>query len=333
MSFEHKHSATGSVLLSPPDSTIPTRIAAKRPASEDRSEDSHSPTPTKRVKPSAPSFPTAPRISHRRLKPSEQLTMSTVSASSRNISTLMPRGGRKTAKVGQKDESLLRMLCDDISTSEVRELHFRNLPHSTIDWHNVEHINKINNWRNQIYGRAGMKSRAVSMWLPDEELWFELYYQLSIAESRARGILLPKTSNVLAAFNQTFASRILQDHQERDTEPRGERHLNAFTSKFNRMCPDLRVRLQQCVFGKFGDAFVPTITFEMMQVYKRMKEEMQLRGTVSESGYCEDLEEWRDLFSHLPDAKDVEMRVEPLPTEEDSAAAALLCMATHSVSS
>lgn len=35
------------------------------------------------------------------------------------------------------------------------------------------------------------------MLLPDEELSFELYFNLSIAESRVRGMLVPKTLQVL----------------------------------------------------------------------------------------------------------------------------------------
>jgi hypothetical protein len=214
---------------------------------------------------------------------------------------------------------------------EVKELHFRNLPHSTIDWDKVEHINKINNWRNQIYGRAGMKCRTVTMWLPDEELWFELYYQLSIAESRARGILLPKMIDILASFNQTFAGRILQDHHGRDTDPRAERQCNAFMSKFNRMCPQLRARLQQCVFAMSGDAFVPSISLKMLEAYKRMKMEMEVKGVAKESGYSEDLEEWRYLFSHLPDEESVDIQDEPLATEEANAAAVLVSMALQPV--
>ncbi|KAI4698599.1 hypothetical protein J4E81_005822 [Alternaria sp. BMP 2799] len=107
-------------------------------------------------------------------------------------STLIPRGPRKKATLGVKDSSLLLMLCDSSTTPrKTTELHFRKIPHSLIDWHNPHHISQINAWRNQIYGRAGLKARSVSLWYEAEELWFELYFQLSIVEARKRGIMLP----------------------------------------------------------------------------------------------------------------------------------------------
>ncbi|KAL5113377.1 hypothetical protein ACEQ8H_008742 [Pleosporales sp. CAS-2024a] len=201
------------------------------------------------------------------------------------------------------------------------------MPHSSIDWNDTNHITKINNWRNQIYGRAGLKSKEVTMWLPDEELWFELYFQLSIAESRARGILLPKTSSILHAFNQTFVGHTLQDTNGNHIGPRSERKHNAFASKFNRMCPHLRARLQQCIFGKSGDVFVPEITVQMLEAYKAMKMEMSEKGIEKESEYSDHLKEWRQLFSHLPGVGDV-----PFTTDEDDAAAVLMSMATSASS-
>jgi len=65
-------------------------------------------------------------------------------------SRLIPRLERKSAKLGEKDDSLLRMLCDDTESGGQKELHFRNMVHSQIDWDNALHINKINNWRNQV---------------------------------------------------------------------------------------------------------------------------------------------------------------------------------------
>jgi hypothetical protein len=178
----------------------------------------------------------------------------------------------------------------------------------------------------QIYGRAGLKSKAVTMWLPDEELWFELYFQLSIAESRARGILLPKTLLILNSFNQTFVGHILQDSHGNSIDPRVERSSNAFASKLNRMCPQLRARLHQCVFGKSGDIFVPKITLDMLHAYKEMKTEMADKGIDNESEYSEDLDDWRHLFSHLPSIDDA-----PVSTVEDDAAAVLISMATQPV--
>ncbi|KAI4924300.1 uncharacterized protein J4E92_007381 [Alternaria infectoria] len=125
-----------------------------------------------------------------------QITTEKPTTTSRNTpgskSTLIPRGPRKKATIGVKDESLLLMLCDSNTTPrKTTELHFRKIPHSHIDWHNPHHISQINAWRNQIYGRAGLKARSVSLWYEAEELWFELYFQLSIVEARKRGIMLP----------------------------------------------------------------------------------------------------------------------------------------------
>jgi hypothetical protein len=137
-----------------------------------------------------------------------------------------------------------------------------------IDWNNVTHISKINAWRNQIYGRAGLKARSVSMWHEFEELWFELYFHLSIAESRKHSIMLPTTKTVRNAFNTTFVGKVLQDKDGDDLEVRAERQSNAFASKFSRVCPLLRARLNNCVFGKSGDVFVPRITFQVsFQLY------------------------------------------------------------------
>ena len=122
-----------------------------------------------------------------------------------------------------------------------------------IDWNSAHHISKINAWRNQIYGRAGLKARSVSLWYEKEELWFELYFQLCIVESRKRGFLLPGSRKVRDAFNATFVGTIIQDKAGNDLPPRAEREANAFASKFNRMCPVLRARLNNCVFGKSGD--------------------------------------------------------------------------------
>lgn len=243
-------------------------------------------------------------------------------------SSLIPRGERKRATVGQIDESVLRMVCDDSATGEVKELHYRNMLHSTIDWNNAEHINKINNWRNQIYGRAGLKAKTVTVWLDEEELWFELYHQLSIAESRTRGILLPSTFAIREAFNNTFDGQVLQ-YKGKALEPRGERQPNAFASKFNRMCPQLRARSYMCTWGKSGDVYVPKITFGMLKKYQRMRQEMERKGLKDESAYSEGLEEWLYLFSHLPDSEDDDVQEEYRPAEEVDAAAALISFATQ----
>jgi hypothetical protein len=169
-----------------------------------------------------------------------------------------------------------------------------------------------------------MKSKAVTLWLPDEELWFELYFHLSISESLARGILLPKTLTILASFNRTFVGQILTGTHS----PRTERRSNAFASKLNRMCERLRNRLAQCVIGSSGDVFVPKITLELLHAYKELKARMAEKGIVEESEYAENLEEWKHFFSHLPSANDV---VVPTTSEDMDVAAIMLSFAQQPV--
>jgi hypothetical protein len=335
-----------SAIPSPPKRNRPSPASPKRKASEDTT-DSSSPSTVEEARYTAQPRPTATLNPSRTRQPalkkvpsSSQPTPSTVPTDPK--SRLVPHGPRASAKTGHKDDSLLRMLCSDTSTGELKELHFRNMPHSAIDWSSASHINKINNWRHQIYGRAGMKSKAVTVWLPIEELWFELYFHLSIAESRDRGFILPKTVNVLEAFNSTFVGRVVRDFKGEETLPRVERKPNAFASKFNRMCPELRARLGECTFRKSGDVCVPEITLEMVEKYEVMKREL---GIEKESVYAVQLEEWCRLFANLPGVGDdrgeteavvsVEDRfgdgggkTDEVSLAEDEAAAALVSMAT-----
>lgn len=304
-----------------------SRRTSKRQASNESSSASFTPTPTKNTKSASTAKNTKSTSTTKTARPtqgtSQRINKSKSKREKSTISHLVPRGTRQTAKVGQKDESLIRMVCDDTATGDIKELHFRNIPHSSIDWDNAEHVGKINNWRNQIYGRAGMKSKEVTLWLPLEELWFELYYQLSISEALTRGIIIPKSTPILEAFNATFAGQIIKDHHDVDSSPRVERSSNAFTAKFSRMCQRLRDRLGQCVFGTSGDAFVPKITMEMLGAYKAMKDKMRSKGITEESEYSEDLQEWRFLFAHLPvasSALDQDVPASFLNVEEEVAA-------------
>jgi hypothetical protein len=256
-------------------------------------------------------------------------------------STLVPRGPRKKATIGHKDESLLRMLCDCTSTQKVVELHFRKIPHSIIDWTSAPHISAINAWRNQIYGRAGLKARSVSLWHEAEELWFEVYFQLSIVEARKRGILLPATRQVRDAFNKTFVGRVIRDRAGRELPPRVEREGNAFASKFSRVVPLLRARLNACVFGVSGDVYVPEITLEMLERYKVVKREMADKGIECESEDADGVGEWQDFLSRLEDGGDGEVKENAeeqeesrdLEAKEVDAAAALISLANSPVNS
>ncbi|KAF1911048.1 hypothetical protein BDU57DRAFT_598828 [Ampelomyces quisqualis] len=265
------------------------------------------------------------------LSRTHRITTETSSSNFPTVSRLHPRGVRRTAKVDQKDETLLRLLCDDTETGEAKELHFRNIPHSSIDWTNAEHIRKINNWRNQLYGRAGIKTKSIAMWLPDEELWLELYWQLSIAESRLHGLLVPRSSVILDAFNETFVGRVIKDVHGNDTAPRQARRHNAFTAKLNRVCSHLRERLHQCTFGKSGDVFVPKITLGMLHAYRDMKMEMREMGIVEESAYSDHLEHWCRLFSNLPKLENLDKRERSFSAIEYDAATALLDLANPPV--
>jgi hypothetical protein len=293
--------------LPPAKRNRPSPASPKRKASEDTSASS-SPSSAKKSRYTAQPMPTAT------LNPSRTRQITLKHQPSSSQSRLVPHGPRASAKTGHKDETLLRMLCSDTSSGELKELHFRNMPHSAIDWTSTSHINKINNWRNQIYGRAGMKSKDVTVWLPIEELWFELYFHLSIAESRRRGFILPKTSRVLIAFNETFVGQVVKGLKGENTEPRVERKPNAFASKFNRMCPELRARLWQCTFGKSGDVYVPEITLEMVCEYEKMKEDL---GIERESVYAGQLEEWCRLFANLPSVGEGGRKDEFVPAVED----------------
>lgn len=225
------------------------------------------------------------------------------------------------------------MLCDDHNAGEVKELHFRNMPHSSIDWTNVDHIHKINNWRNQIYGRAGFKSKAVTMWLPDEELWFELYFQLSIAESRMRGILLPKNLRVLAAFNSTFVGCVVRDQNGQETLSRAARQINAFASKFNRMCPELRARLKECTLGMSGDVFVPDITLDMLYAYRKVKVELEKNGSEEQCAISDHLQDWCRQFAQQADTGRSTTSKSNLSMAEDDAAAVLISLSQESAQS
>ncbi|KAH6865671.1 hypothetical protein BKA58DRAFT_276898, partial [Alternaria rosae] len=263
--------------------------ASKRKRSADEQTDPLLTAPAKKLKTSTNIAPVCNK------KPS---TTATKSPGFR--STLIPRGPRKNATLGVKDESLLRMVCD-CTTGKVTQLHFRKIPHSLIDWNSYHHISKINAWRNQIYGRAGLKARSVSLWYEAEELWFELYFQLSIVEARKRGIMLPGSRQVREAFNKTFVGKVIQGRADEDLPPRVQREGNAFASKFNRMYPLLRARLNGCVMGRSGDVFVPVITFGMMESYKVMKRNLAERGIEAESEYADGLQEWQWFLSNMPD--------------------------------
>jgi len=160
---------------------------------------------------------------------------------------------------------------------------------------------------------------------------------MSIVEARKRGIMLPGSRQMRDAFNKTFVGRVIKGRSGEDLPPRVEREGNAFASKFNRMFPALRARLNGCVLGRSGDVFVPVITFGMVERYRVMKESLVKRGIEAESEYADGLEEWRWFLSHLPDVKMEaivkEEEVREMEAKELDAVAALVSLANSPVDS
>ncbi|KAI0579414.1 Herpes-BLLF1 multi-domain protein [Pyrenophora tritici-repentis] len=216
--------------------------------------------------------------------------------------TLVPHVPRQRAILGQKDESLLRITGKSAITHKTNDLRFRLIPHASIDWNNAYHIGKINSWRNQIYQRAGIKTRLIVSWHELEELWMELYYQLSIVEARQRNgnIILPSPKQLRDSFNELFVGRVLKDRRGRSLAPRDERHATAFGSKFNRMFHTLKARLNACVRGK-GKEFMPEIRFAMLLAYKAKKVEMGVEADDAVDG-----EEWEAFLEQLYEIADEE---------------------------
>jgi hypothetical protein len=140
---------SSSVAPSTPKRTRPTPPASKRRATDEIPSDSSEPSPAKRAKRSTHPEPSVNSSSVRRpaaARRGAKKPTGRVASESR----LLPCLERKSAKIGRKDESLLRMLCDNTESGGQKELHFRNMLHSSIDWSDASHINKINNWRNQV---------------------------------------------------------------------------------------------------------------------------------------------------------------------------------------
>jgi hypothetical protein len=126
--------------LSPPHMT-PTDTFAHTPVKKLKVEPPPQVTPTgarKRKSPAdEPTDNAAPLAPAKRLKPSPNKSAPGVTQSVSNRyntpttgnpkSTLVPRGERRTAKLCQKDDSVLRMVCDCSLTNTVKELHFRKV--------------------------------------------------------------------------------------------------------------------------------------------------------------------------------------------------------------
>ncbi|KAF9700699.1 hypothetical protein EKO04_001452 [Ascochyta lentis] len=232
-------------------------------------------------------------------------TQTSASASKPAKSHIVPTIPRRTAVLGQRNESLLRLPCTNIKTGKDQEQHFQKRNASQIDWNNRRHIEDINSWSNQIYTRAALYVKQVEPWLPDEEAWIELYFHLCIAETRKRGIRQPRIKETWQTFLRFFADRELigKDGEVVMREPRTN---SAFSAKFRRF-EELAERLQQCMRGKSGDIFMPDITEAKLDRFKEMKAEMAAKGLQKESAYAgENLPDWLAFFSRLPTERDID---------------------------
>lgn len=213
------------------------------------------------------------------------------------VSTLVPMGARERAVKGEKNPDMLHMMCTDTKTGKEKELHFKKIVYARIDWDSAEDIAKINSWRNQLYGRAGLKAKMVIMWHPDEEAWLELYYHLLIIEGLKHGLMIPRAKDTLTDFNNFFMGKILIDTDGEELEPRKARAHNAFVSKMNRVIQPLKDRLEVILLGKSGDYFRPAITTELVKKYRMFLEELEKEGVEDVNGLfrCQDAKDYKDV--------------------------------------
>ncbi|KAF2675706.1 hypothetical protein K458DRAFT_397671 [Lentithecium fluviatile CBS 122367] len=195
-------------------------------------------------------------------------------------SNLIPVGDRQKAVKGEVNVDMLRMLCIDRQTGKKKELHFKKLVHAEIDWNDNDHIAKINSWRNQLYGRAGLKAKAVIMWVAEEEQYLELYFHLIIVQGSKHGLMIPRAKDVLEDFNNFFAGKVFTNSAGEPYAPRAPRAHNAFVSKMNRVVLNLKTRLEYMMLGKSGDYYRPVITEAMLDKY------IELRQELVNSGVC-----------------------------------------------
>ncbi|KAF1923165.1 uncharacterized protein M421DRAFT_332058 [Didymella exigua CBS 183.55] len=203
---------------------------------------------------------------------------------------------RRQAVVGQRDDTLLRLTCMNTRKNKRQEQKFKKIPYGLIEWDNPRHISMINAWRRQLYGRgASKKLRETQWWLPDEELWLEMYCHLSIAETNRRAIDLPAKNDVGEEFLRFFEGRKLED-QHGGAVKRERRTLSSVTGKFGRSFPYLRECLAQAVVGMSGHVFTPSITGEEIDRFKTFKAEILEKGIRTEMVGFVNSPEWRAFF-------------------------------------
>jgi hypothetical protein len=184
---------------------------------------------------------------------------------------LIPIEPRKLAKAGTKDMTMLAMLTKHSKTQELKELHFQNIVYAHIDWKNKTHITKINAWRNQIYGRANLGVKDVTLWNVDEEAWIEMYHVLLLKYAKKHPLRMHPSKEVWTNFNKFFLGKVLVDKDGNDLPPRIERPLASFTSKVTRLCGKMKEQLDVLSKGSLGNDYTPIITQEMIDEYKGIK--------------------------------------------------------------
>lgn len=112
------------------------------------------------------------------------------------------------------------------------------------------------------------------------------------------------------AFLEFFEGRELTNRRGEAVQLQ-QRTMSSVTGKFGRSAtfPWLRECLAQVVEGTSGDVFMPTITAEVLDAFKRLKAKMITKGVQTETGEFLDSPEWRAFFllqSSGNDATDVD---------------------------
>ncbi|KAF2874367.1 hypothetical protein BDV95DRAFT_476632, partial [Massariosphaeria phaeospora] len=213
-----------------------------------------------------------------------------------NKSSLIPVAERRNAVVGLRDESLLRILCKDFKTNKDVELTFKRIFRGGIDWDNIEHIRKINAWRNQIYGRGGKKAKEVIRWNEDEEYFIELYQHLLVVAALKGETALPKPNLICEDFNVFFRGKILTNKDGTNTTPRVDRGTYGFTSKLGRIDPQVKERIRAVVWDRNEELYRPVITEDMLAQYKNLKRKLKAKGVMQETTQSsKDLEHWQEF--------------------------------------
>jgi hypothetical protein len=228
---------------------------------------------------------------------------------------------RKAAKLGKKDESVLRIVCNvrDSAVGRQKEMFFKNIPWEQIDWNNRAHIEKINSWSSQVYGRANLGSKSVHKWGAEEDLWIGMYHLLVLKEchKRPEGVKMPKLTLTLKAFNDFFKGKTLYKYVGKNNTKtplpvRGVRQYSSFAAKVNRLAKKIKDQVLVIHATKEGEAkpFRPLITEDLFHDYVYGGEDdrsAQLEQMAWREGQLADIynkkafKEFNPILESLPD--------------------------------